>query len=109
MIKIRSLFLYEVIKIIFLITSTIILNLIAIIIPKRLSGIEIFSTSVFAIYLQSITDIIFDLKYNIYGYFSKGFDFQSLLFIGIYVPVNIVFLNYFPYKNTLKMKVLYIL
>jgi hypothetical protein len=95
--------------VIFLILSVIVFNLVALLIPKRISGIEILTTSLFSLYLETMTNVFLDLKYDLYGYFTKGVNWESLLYIlGIYAPVNIVFLNYFPYKKQLFSKAIYI-
>lgn len=94
----------------FLIFSVIVFNLIALLIPKRISGIEILTTTLFSLYLETMTNVFLDLKYDLYGYFTKGVNWESLLFvICIYAPINIVFLNYFPYKMQLLSKAIYIL
>ena len=80
------------------------LNLWIFLIRKRLTKMEIYATSVFAIFFGLITDVILDLHYNIYGYFDKGFQWKKLLAIFMYFPAtNLLFLNYFPFnKNRLK-------
>ncbi|MHB8076016.1 CBO0543 family protein [Desulfosporosinus fructosivorans] len=95
---------------IFVITSVLLLNVIAIIIQKKITMIEVYTTSLFVLTLGLTTDIIFDLKYNFYGHFNKGPDLLGLLAIfGIYPSANIIMLNYFPYHKHLKVKILYIL
>jgi hypothetical protein len=96
--------------VIFLVLSVIVFNLITILIPKRISGVEILTTTLFSLYLETMTNVFLDLKYDLYGYFNKGVDWEALIYIlGIYAPVNIVFLNYFPYKKKILNKVIYIL
>ncbi|MCQ6280085.1 CBO0543 family protein [Bacillus sp. EB600] len=93
-----------------LIIIVVLFNVIAIFIPKRLTGIEIAATSLFAMYLQVNADVFLDLKYHLYGYFQKGPDFRSLIYLlGIYPAVNIVYLNYFPYKKKVINKLIYLL
>jgi hypothetical protein len=80
-----------------LIIIVVLFNGFAIFIPKRMTGIEIAATSLFAMYLQVNNDVFLDLKFHLYGYFQKGLDFRSLIYLlGIYPAVNIVYLNYFP-------------
>ncbi|MDQ0201856.1 CBO0543 family protein [Neobacillus ginsengisoli] len=94
---------------VFLILSVIIFNLIAIFIPKRISGIEILTTTLFSSFLELIANILWDLKYDLYGYFNKGVDFKGFIFVfGIYPAINIVFLNFFPFKKNMIRKVIYI-
>ena len=95
---------------IFLVLSVIVFNLITILIPKRISRVEILTTTLFSLYLETMTNVFLDLKYDLYGYFNKGVDWEALIYIlGIYAPVNIGFLNYFPYKRKILNKVIYIL
>jgi len=95
---------------IFLILTVIVFNLIALFIPKRLSGIEILTTTLFSLYFESLANVYLDLKYDLYGYFTKGVNWRSFIYvIGIYAPVNIVYLNYFPYKKQFFNKAIYIL
>ena len=92
-----------------LILIVLLFNMIAFLIPKRISPIEILTTTLFAMLIQLLTDIYLSLKYNIYGYFEKGPDWESFIYIlGIYPAVNIIFLNYFPYKKRPRNKVLYV-
>lgn len=78
--------------------------------PKRLSAIELLTTTLFAMYLQLMTDVFLSLKYNLYGYFDKGVDWATLIYMfGIYPAINVLFLNYYPYKNKIIKSALYIL
>ena len=94
----------------FVITSVLLLNVIAIIIPKKLTTIEIYTTIIFVLTLGLITDCILDLHYNFYSHFNSGPELLGFLAIlGIYPSSNIIMLNYFPYHKPLKVKILYIL
>ncbi|CAI9394993.1 CBO0543 family protein [Niallia sp. HCP3S3_B10] len=93
----------------FLILMVILFNTIAYFIPKRLTAIELLTTTLFATFLQLVTDTFLDLKYDLYGYFRIGVDWESLIYIGgIYPAINVIFLNYFPYKSGLHKKIVYI-
>ncbi|MFX3625696.1 MAG: CBO0543 family protein [Ectobacillus sp.] len=82
----------------------------AIFIRERISGIEILTTTLFAGLLQVLADKFLDIKYDLYGYFDKGLEWKTLIYvIGIYPAVNIIFLNYFPRMKDVKDKILYIL
>ncbi|PGT80495.1 CBO0543 family protein [Bacillus sp. AFS040349] len=95
---------------IILISTVLILNLIVVFMPKRLSAIELLTTTLFAMYLQLMTDVFLSLKYNLYGYFDKGVDWATLIYMfGIYPAINVLFLNYYPYKNKIIKSALYIL
>jgi hypothetical protein len=75
-----------------------------------MTRIEIYASILFAIVFQLNVDIIFDLKYGLYGYFEKGIQWRSFLIIlGIFPAVNTIVLNYFPYGKKTKSKAYYIL
>lgn len=93
-----------------LILTVIIFNSIFILMPKRLTPIEIFSTCMFAMVLQQIVDVAFDLKLDWYGYFAPGVQWPYLLAItGIYPAVNAIFLNYYQYLKSRSHKFWYII
>jgi hypothetical protein len=88
----------------FAILSALIFSLYSFIMPKKLTPIEIFSTIFFALTLQDNVDIFLGLKLNLYGYFTNGPQWQTLIIIiGIYPAINTIFLNYYP----IHMKTLY--
>jgi hypothetical protein len=94
----------------FSITSIIIFNFIAFIIPKRLTKHEVYTTSLFAYVLSSTTDLILADKYHLYRYFDKGIQYMDIVaMIGIYPAISVIFLNLFPFKKGLMSKVFYIL
>ncbi|WP_017755138.1 CBO0543 family protein [Calidifontibacillus oryziterrae] len=87
-----------------------IMTVIAVFIPKRLSKIEIYATSLFAMTLGKTVDEILDIKLNLYGFFHKGVDYLGILVQIISYPVvSLLFLNYFPYHMKTRYKVFYIL
>lgn len=78
--------------------------------PKRLTKVEIYATSFFALFYGKTVDEILDLKKNFYGYFGKGLQYLGLVMqVLIYPTVNLLFLNYFPHRKKLPNKILYIL
>jgi hypothetical protein len=88
----------------------IILDIITFLVPKRLSSIELYTTNLFALLLGINVDMILNFKYHLYGYFGKGF--QWLGYVGeflYFIPVSVLFLNYYPLKGTNRTKLLYIL
>lgn len=90
--------------------SILIFNLAAYLMPKRLSRVEIYATSLFALVLQSTTDVYLDLGYDLYGYFNRGPDILTMLPVfGIYPALGTIFLNYYPYRGNACSKGLYIL
>lgn len=93
----------------FLILSVIVFNLFSIFIPKRISVIEILTTTLFSSLLEFVANTIWDFKYDLYGYFHKGVDYAGFIYvIGIFPAVNIVYLNLYPFKKGLISKVIYI-
>ncbi|MCM3727881.1 hypothetical protein M3226_19690 [Neobacillus cucumis] len=90
-----------------LIIATVIFNLIALKIKKRISLSLMHQIWVFTIAFQTVFDVFVDFKYHGYWYFSKNIDWQEALALFLVPPVNIVFLNYFPYKKTFMKKILY--
>jgi hypothetical protein len=91
-----------------LMISVIVANIIAILIPKRLSMIEMYATSAFALIFDLIVDIYIDIRLNLYGYFNHGPDYRTLIVVfGLYPALNIIILNYFP--KGIKSKLFYIL
>lgn len=93
----------------FIIISIIVFNTIAFLIPKQMTKIEMFTTSLFAMLLQKQVDILLALKYELYGYVGKIKISNVISNYGIYPAVNIIFLNFFPFKKSLKRKIYYIL
>ncbi|GAA4706889.1 CBO0543 family protein [Brevibacillus fulvus] len=93
-----------------LLVSIIILNLIAYYIPKQLTRLEMYVTSLFAVYLACEVDVYLNLRHQLYGYFSPGPDYRTLLiFFGLYPAFNIIYLNLYPAQAKRWTKVLYIL
>ncbi|MDT8903404.1 CBO0543 family protein [Anaeroselena agilis] len=92
-----------------LIISVIIFNLVAWLIPKRITRDEMLATSLFALQLEAEADIYLDLKYRLYGYFNPGPDWLALVPIyGIFPAITIVFLNYYPFTGKKSEKAIYI-
>ncbi|OXS64937.1 CBO0543 family protein [Priestia filamentosa] len=87
-----------------------IMNIVAFLIPKRLNQLEIYATSFFAFTYGIIVDMVFDLHYNLYGYFEEGFQWLGLLAILLYFSsTSILFLNLYPSKSHKLKKIMYIL
>ncbi|MBM7694324.1 putative neutral ceramidase superfamily lipid hydrolase [Peribacillus deserti] len=87
----------------------IILNAIAYFVPKNIKKSEIYSTSIFAILFGFITDEVLNLHLNLYGYFNHGFQWQGFFSSFMYfIPINNLFLNYFPVKKGPLIKAKYI-
>jgi hypothetical protein len=78
--------------------------------PKRITWLEIYTTSWFAIAFCSLVDIYLDLKLHLYGFFNREkVDWEVLiLYFGMYPLYNAIFLNFFP-ASSLWRKILYFL
>jgi len=95
---------------IFIFISSIILYTIALLIPKRLSRSEMYSTSIFAILYNALVDVYLDLRLDLYGYFNKGPDYQmGFVLVGILPPFSMIFLNRFPFGEKILTILRYIL
>lgn len=77
--------------------------------PKRLSGLEMYMTSLFAVCFGLTADLFLDLKYGLYGYFHPGVDGPAYLFmVFIYIIVNLLFLNMYPLRQPIWKQAAYI-
>ncbi|MFS0672100.1 CBO0543 family protein [Ornithinibacillus sp. 179-J 7C1 HS] len=95
---------------IFLVSSILITLAVFIMMPKNLTYVEIYTTSLFAIVFQLLTDIHLEFKYNLYGYFEEGVDYKTLLVIFFIYPLfSSIYLNHFPYHRKKLIKLLYII
>lgn len=95
---------------IYLFISIIVYNLVAWLIPKRMTKQEMYTTTIFALYFQAIVDVYLDLKYHLYWQWDWGIDYISMLMmLGIYPAANIIILNYFPYGKGTRNQATYIL
>lgn len=93
-----------------LILAIIFFNVVAFTTNKRLTKNQIVHIWLFTMLFQSLFDLYVDQKYHGYWYFSQDVDWVSLPAIIMLVPpVNIVFLNWYPYNASLFKKVLYYL
>jgi hypothetical protein len=95
---------------ILIIPTMIIFLLVIFFMPKRLTFIEYYTTTAVSIIIQLITDYILENIYGLYGYFVSGADWASLLVIFfLYPPMNLIFLNFYPFVSKISRKLLYIL
>ena len=91
----------------FLLTSLLVVYIIAISIPKRISWLQIWSTSLFSLVMETFSDMTLDFKLNLFGYIAPGLQWSGFLPIFLYPPVNVIFLNYYPYGKTKHIKLIY--
>ncbi|WP_409300679.1 hypothetical protein [Peribacillus sp. SCS-155] len=84
-----------------LIISAIAFPLSVLLMPKRISRIELYATTGMAVYLQLITDVYLHIKLNWYGYLNQEprVEWATVFLTPIYISINPLFLNFYPYKN----------
>jgi hypothetical protein len=94
-----------------LIIAIIIVNLIAFSTNKRLSPNQIVHIWMFTIAFQMNFDFYVDLEHHGYWYFTKKADWKELpTNIMLVPPVNMIFLNFFPFeKDKLKQVTFFII
>ena len=78
-------------------------------VPKRIPIIEIYTTALFATFLAALADLFLDIKFDLYGFFDKGVDWEYIpIFIIIYPAWTFVLVNYYPYYKSFLSKLIYI-
>ncbi|WP_312857299.1 hypothetical protein [Neobacillus endophyticus] len=89
-----------------LIIAVILFNLIAFISNNRLTKNQIVHIWLFTVTLQLLADLFIDQKYH--GYFTKEVDWRGLPTTTMLLPpVNILFLNWYPFNSQLLKRILY--
>jgi len=92
-----------------LIIAIILFNFIAFKTNKNLTTNQIIHIWLFTIAFQQTFDIFVDLKFNGYWYFTKNEDWEGLpAHIALLPPINMMFLNWYPFKSTITQKILYL-
>jgi hypothetical protein len=90
--------------------AIILFNFIAFKTNKILNASEIVQIWTFSIAFQQSFDLIVEFKLQGYWYFNKGVDWLGLLaHIVLIPPVNMIFLNWFPYKDKTFKQIAYVL
>ncbi|MDQ0153975.1 hypothetical protein [Robertmurraya andreesenii] len=92
------------------ITAIILFNLLAFTTNKRLNKNELLHIWMFTIAFQAVTETYIDFKYHGYWYFTKEINWWVLpAFTVLIPPVNIMFINWYPFKQLFYKQILYIL
>lgn len=92
-----------------LIIAIILFNLIAFKTNKRLTANQIVHIWAFTIAFQMLFDLIVEFKFHGYWYFYKGVDWKGLLaHTALIPPVNMMFLNWFPFNKSIRQKITYL-
>lgn len=77
---------------------------------KTLTGNQIVHIWVFTIAFQTLFDVLIEFKYHGYWYFDREIDWAGLLpHLLLVPPVNMIFLNWYPYKTNFIKKMVYII
>jgi hypothetical protein len=91
-----------------LIIAIIVFNFIAFKTNKLITSSQIVHIWVFTIAFQHVFDLTIDMKYHGYWYFTQSIDWRGLpAHILLLPPVNMMFLNWFPFKSTYTSKIHY--
>ncbi|MED4206445.1 hypothetical protein [Neobacillus mesonae] len=92
-----------------IIIAILVFNFIAFRNNKLLSANQIVHIWTFTIALQTSFDMYMECKYQGYWYFKKEIEFLGLLpHLFLIPPVNIIFLNWFPYKAKRSKQIIYL-
>ncbi|MUK87964.1 hypothetical protein GMD78_06075 [Ornithinibacillus sp. L9] len=93
-----------------LLVAITVFNIVAFKTNKKLSHKQIAHIWAFTIAFQMGFDQYLDNKYQGYWYFTKDIDWESLpALILLIPPVNMLFLNWFPFSESLRVQLRYIL
>jgi len=93
-----------------LIVAIILFNLLLFIFNIKFSKQQIAHIWMFTAAFQAAFDIYIDIKYQGYWYFTKSADWASLpTYLVLVQPVNVLFLNYYPFQGCKRKKIKYVL
>ncbi|KGP73103.1 hypothetical protein N782_07440 [Pontibacillus yanchengensis Y32] len=93
----------------YLIITSIMFIFVTIMVPKRLTKIEIYASTFSALYLQLVVDVYLHIKLNWYYYLTEHtIDWATMFVIPIFVGVNVLFLNYYPFGKSGSIQFSYI-
>ncbi|KHD84225.1 hypothetical protein NG54_16890 [Heyndrickxia ginsengihumi] len=85
-------------------------NLVAFTTNKRLTINQIVHIWYFTTLLQMAFDMVIEFKYFGYWYFTKKIEWGSYLIHTVLLPpVNMMFLNWYPFNKKIGIKIFYIL
>jgi hypothetical protein len=91
-----------------LILAVILFNIIAFKTNKTMTPKQVAHIWVFTIAFQISFDIYIDLKYHAYWYFTKKIEWAGIIPHSVLIPpINIMFLNWFPFQNSLWKRIKY--
>lgn len=94
---------------IFVFISSFIFALVAYMVPKKMKRYEIYATSIFAALFGLLVDTVLAIKYKFYVLDQPGVQLPPLVGqIILYSATSIIVLNLYPYKRSIKWRILYI-
>lgn len=94
---------------IILYSSVVVLNSLAYKLVKKLSANSALHIWVFTCAFQLFFDIFIDVKYHGYWYGTQGIDWNVFpAYCALIPPVNLLFLNFFPFGRSLLRRIVYI-
>lgn len=97
------------VEMIILYSSVILFNLFAFKKVNKLSGNMILHIWIFTCAFQLLFDVFIDLKYQGYWYVTKGIDWSATpAYTALIPPVNLLFIQWFPFHQSLRRKIVYI-
>ncbi|MBY0099399.1 CBO0543 family protein [Mesobacillus maritimus] len=93
----------------FLIISVTIFIVVALLVPKNLPKNELYAIALFSIVFGFVSDIVLDLKYNLYGYFNPGVDLAGFLpILFIFPSSGVLYMNSYPFRKSIQKQITYI-
>ncbi|MGM0877938.1 MAG: hypothetical protein ACQEWV_25225 [Bacillota bacterium] len=93
-----------------LIIAIIVFNIIAFKTNKNLTANQIVHIWLFTIAFHQVFDVFINFKYHGYWFFTKDIDWKGLLaYIALLPPVNMMFLNWYPFKKATLQKIRYLI
>lgn len=95
----------------FLLGSVVVYNTVAFFIRKKLSIQEIYSSLLFALFLDVLVDTFASFEYEAWGFFHKDRAEYAALWIilGIYPACALLITNWFPFHSSWWIKFMYIM
>jgi hypothetical protein len=76
---------------------------------RKVSWLEIYTSTFFACWLRLKVDGFLAYKYHYYYYFDGGISYYTIFFFPLFGAVNYLVINWFPYEANKGTKVFYIL
>ncbi|RBP95898.1 hypothetical protein DFO70_102223 [Cytobacillus firmus] len=93
-----------------LIASIIAFNIVAFKMNKKITPSQVLQIWTFTIAFQMIFDLIVEFKHHFYWYFTPAIEWEGLLpRLFLIPPVNIIFLNGYPFSKGILKKMVYLL